>query len=38
MLRVALGYSFCRLYNIPLLAQQAPVRHRIAVLDFGYGT
>jgi curli biogenesis system outer membrane secretion channel CsgG len=38
MLKVALAILSVGLITVPLVAQQAPVRHRVAVLDFGYGT
>lgn len=38
MLKVSLAILSVGFIPLPLLAQQAPVRHRVAVLDFGYGT
>ena len=38
MLKVALAILSVGFVTSPLVAQQAPVRHRVAVLDFGYGT
>jgi curli biogenesis system outer membrane secretion channel CsgG len=38
MLKVSLAILSVGFITLPLVAQQAPVRHRVAVLDFGYAT
>jgi curli biogenesis system outer membrane secretion channel CsgG len=38
MLKVSLAFLSVGFITLPLVAQQAPVRHRVAVLDFGYAT